>query len=47
MASMFDAAKKVYGNLGVDVEAAFRRLDEIAVSIHCWQGDDVAGFEND
>ena len=34
MASMFDAAKKVYGNLGVDVEAAFRRLDEIAVSIH-------------
>ena len=47
MASMFDAAKKVYGNLGVDVEAAFRRLDEIPVSIHCWQGDDVVGFEND
>ncbi len=47
MASMFDAAKKVYTDLGVDVEAAFQRLDQIPVSLHCWQGDDVAGFEND
>lgn len=46
MASMFDSAKQVYGELGVDVEAAFKRLDQIAVSLHCWQGDDVAGFEN-
>ncbi len=46
MASMFDAAKKVYEDLGVDVEAAFKRLDQIPVSLHCWQGDDVAGFEN-
>lgn len=46
MASMFDAAKKVYADLGVDVEAAFARLDQIPVSLHCWQGDDVAGFEN-
>ena len=43
---MFDSAKQVYGELGVDVEAAFKRLDQIAVSLHCWQGDDVAGFEN-
>ena len=46
MASMFDAAKKVYEDLGVDVEAAFKRLDQIPISLHCWQGDDVAGFEN-
>ena len=46
MASMFDAAKKVYADLGVDVEAAFNRLDQIPISLHCWQGDDVAGFEN-
>ena len=30
----------------MDVEAAFKRLDQIPVSLHCWQGDDVAGFEN-
>ena len=47
MASMFDAAKQVYADLGVDVEAAFKRLDQIAVSLHCWQGDDVTGFGND
>ena len=44
--SCFDSAKQLYLDLGVDVEAAFRRLDAIAVSLHCWQGDDVAGFEN-
>lgn len=36
MASMFDAAKKVYADSGVDVEAAFERLDRIPVSLHCW-----------
>ena len=46
MASMFDSAKQVYGELGVDVEAAFKRLDQIAVSLHCWQTDDVIGFES-
>ncbi len=46
MARMFQDAKEVYQKLGVDVEAAFRRLDTIPVSLHCWQGDDVAGFEN-
>ena len=45
--SCYESAKQFYLDLGVDVEAAFRRLDGIAVSLHCWQGDDVAGFEND
>ena len=46
MKECFEAAKAVYADLGVDVEAAFSRLDAIPVSMHCWQGDDVAGFEN-
>lgn len=46
MASNFNVAKKVYTDLGVDVESAFQRAAAIPVSIHCWQGDDVAGFEN-
>ncbi len=34
-----------YADIGVDVEAALERLATISVSLHCWQGDDVAGFE--
>jgi len=43
--SAFRDAREVYGELGVDAEDALRRLAEIPVSIHCWQGDDVGGFE--
>ncbi len=46
MSKCFETAKNFYADLGVDVEAAFARLDQIPVSIHCWQGDDVNGFEN-
>jgi L-rhamnose isomerase len=42
----FGFAKDRYAELGVDVEAAMRDLGRIAVSLHCWQGDDVGGFEN-
>ncbi len=45
MKDCFDSAKSFYADLGVDVEAAFAKLDTIPVSMHCWQGDDVAGFE--
>ena len=38
-------AKEYYGEFGVDTEAVLRSLQEIPVSIHCWQGDDVTGFE--
>jgi L-rhamnose isomerase len=34
-----------YADIGVDVEAAVERLATISVSLHCWQGDDVSGFE--
>ena len=35
-----------YAELGVDVDAALKKLLKIPVSLHCWQGDDVRGFEN-
>ena len=38
-------AKEYYLQTGVDTEKAIGRLENIEVSIHCWQGDDVAGFE--
>jgi L-rhamnose isomerase len=44
--SAFALAKEQYAEWGVDVEAAMRRLEAIAISLHCWQGDDVGGFEN-
>ncbi|MCL1982439.1 MAG: L-rhamnose isomerase [Clostridiales bacterium] len=44
--SRYDEAKAAYSHLGVDTEAAIARLAKIPVSVHCWQGDDVCGFEN-
>jgi len=41
----FEIAKERYAELGVDVEAAMKKLEAIPVSLHCWQGDDVGGFE--
>ena len=43
---MFEQAIKRYGIFGVDVEGALAKLAGIPISIHCWQGDDVSGFEN-
>jgi len=43
---MYEYAKEKYASLGVDTEAAMERLKNIPISIHCWQGDDVAGFED-
>ncbi|MBE0537886.1 MAG: L-rhamnose isomerase [Phycisphaerae bacterium] len=39
-------AKEIYAQYGVDTEAAMAALRKIAISLHCWQGDDVGGFEN-
>ncbi|MFP4167122.1 MAG: L-rhamnose isomerase [Opitutales bacterium] len=43
---LFDEAKALYAEHGVDVEAALETLASTPVSLHCWQGDDVGGFEN-
>ncbi|MFW5390707.1 L-rhamnose isomerase [Yersinia sp. 2544 StPb PI] len=42
----WDLAKQRFAAVGVDVDAALARLDTLPVSMHCWQGDDVTGFEN-
>lgn len=39
-------AKQRFAAVGIDVEEALRQLDRLPVSMHCWQGDDVSGFEN-
>lgn len=41
----YKAARQQYAELGVDAEKAMERLSRIAISLHCWQGDDVGGFE--
>jgi L-rhamnose isomerase len=41
----YGLAREAYARFGVDAEAALERLDRIPISIHCWQGDDVRGFE--
>ena len=40
------AAKEKYSEFGVNTDGVLSKLEKIAISIHCWQGDDVAGFEN-
>jgi len=42
----YEVAQQYYAELGVDTEQAMEKLSKIAVSIHCWQGDDVGGFES-
>jgi L-rhamnose isomerase len=42
----YEAAKQRYAELDVDTEQAMERLGKIAISLHCWQGDDVGGFES-
>ena len=43
----FESAKEIYASYGVDVEEAMSRLSEAPVALHCWQGDDVTGFDHD
>jgi L-rhamnose isomerase len=42
----YDLARERYAALGVDTEVAMSTLEKVAISLHCWQGDDVSGFEN-
>lgn len=46
MSNRYELAKERYSKLGVDVDAAIKLLSQKPISIHCWQGDDVTGFEN-
>ena len=41
----YESAKKIYEKFGVDAEKAMAALSNTAISVHCWQGDDVLGFD--
>ena len=43
----YSEAKARYAALGIDTDAAIERLKTVPVSLHCWQGDDVRGFDGD
>jgi L-rhamnose isomerase len=46
MPSPYEQARETYGALGVDTEKAVAILGRTPISVHCWQGDDVGGFES-
>ncbi|HVX86904.1 MAG TPA: L-rhamnose isomerase [Phycisphaerae bacterium] len=46
MSAPYQHAKEAFGRVGVDTDKAMEALAQIPISLHCWQGDDVGGFEN-
>lgn len=44
--SRYDEAKKIYEAYGIDTDKALDTLKDVTISIHCWQGDDVTGFDS-
>ncbi|MEE1284598.1 MAG: L-rhamnose isomerase, partial [Acutalibacteraceae bacterium] len=46
MTERYESAKKIYASIGIDTDAVIEKLDSVRVSLHCWQGDDVSGFES-
>ena len=42
----YEVAKKRYAAIGVDTDAVLKKLQDVKISMHCWQGDDVHGFWN-
>lgn len=47
VADAFRLARQRYADIGVDTDGALNALAQVPVSLHCWQGDDVRGFEHD
>ncbi len=43
----YESAKEMYKSLGIDTDQVIQTLKEVPVSLHCWQGDDVKGFDQD
>ncbi|MBE6608573.1 MAG: L-rhamnose isomerase [Ruminococcaceae bacterium] len=44
--SRYEEARKIYSSYGVDTEKALDTLKNVSISVHCWQGDDVMGFDS-
>lgn len=47
MNSRYEEAKAIYAKYGVDTDAAIKKLKTVPIAVHCWQGDDVTGFDHD
>lgn len=47
MNKRYESAKKIFSEYGIDTDSAIQKLKTIPVSLHCWQGDDVRGFDHD
>ena len=47
MSTRYESAREIYKAYGVDTDAAIKKLKDIPVSLHCWQGDDVIGFDHE
>src|SRR5574344_1630270 len=43
----YEAAKAIYAAAGIDTDEAIRKAKNFPISMHCWQGDDVHGFDSD
>ncbi len=41
----YESAREIYKSIGVDTEEVLKKLKSVPISMHCWQGDDVSGFE--
>jgi L-rhamnose isomerase len=41
----YELAREQYASVGVDTDGAIKKLDSVVISMHCWQADDVGGFE--
>lgn len=45
--NIYEYAKQEYAKIGIDTDAAIKAVSELTLSVHCWQGDDVVGFDSD
>ncbi|MBR4979318.1 MAG: L-rhamnose isomerase [Clostridia bacterium] len=47
MSARYESAKAIYASFGIDTDKVIEKLKTVPVSLHCWQGDDVTGFDHD
>ncbi len=45
MSNLYNLVKEKYAAVGIDTELAIKVLEGVPISVHCWQGDDVVGFD--
>ena len=46
MNNRYEYAKEIYSKIGIDTEEVLKKLAGVSISLHCWQGDDVTGFDS-